>query len=114
MTTLFYKNTKIFDKLLKPLGFYFFFISGYLLAHCLYKKKSSWLIFESMKDLEISTSMQYYFSSLFFAFLIIDLYFLIPVIAELVIPTGIPNKEAKAEIEIHPVTAVAKIIKWSM
>ena len=47
----------------------------------------------------------------FFFFLFIDLYFLIPVtmaqilnpIAELVIPIGILSKEAKAEIEIHPV-----------
>ena len=45
-------------------------------------------------------------------FLIIDLYFLIPAvitkihnpIAELVILIGIPTKEAKAEIETHPVT----------
>ena len=50
--------------------------------------------------------------SFFFFFLIIDLYFLIPAvitqnfnsIVELLIPTGIPNKEAKAEIETHPVT----------
>ena len=47
----------------------------------------------------------------FFFFLIIDLYFLIHAtmaqilnpIAELVIPIGILSKEAKAEIEIHPV-----------
>ena len=47
---------------------------------------------------------------LFFS-LIIDSYFLIPAviaqtfnpIAELLIPIGIPIKEAKAEIEIHPV-----------
>ena len=32
-------------------------------------------------------------------------------IAELVIPTGISCKEAKAEIEIHPVIAEVKIIK---
>ena len=47
----------------------------------------------------------------FFLFLlIIDLYFLIPAaivqifnpIAELVIHIGIPSKEAKSEIEIHP------------
>ena len=52
-------------------------------------------------------------------FLIINLYFLYPAviaqifnpIAELVIPIGIPNKETKAEIEIHPVTAEAKIRK---
>ena len=48
---------------------------------------------------------------LLFLFLIIDFYFLIPAviaqifnpIAELVILIGIPIKEAKAEIEIHPV-----------
>ena len=58
-------------------------------------------------------------SCFFFFFLIIDLYFLIPTaiaqtfnpIAELVIPIVIPSKEAKAEIEIHPVIAEAKIRK---
>ena len=55
----------------------------------------------------------------FFFFLIIDLHFLVPAviekifnpIAELVIPIGIPSKEAKAEIEIHLVIVVAKIRK---
>ena len=50
-------------------------------------------------------------SCLFFFFLIIDLYFLVPAviaemfnaIAELVIPLGIPIKEAKTEIQINPV-----------
>ena len=45
----------------------------------------------------------------FFFFLIIDVYFLIPTViaqifnplAEIVIPTGIPTKEAKAEMETH-------------
>ena len=54
-----------------------------------------------------------------FFFLVIDLYFLIPAvtaqsfnpIAELVIPIGIPIKEAKAEIEINPVIIEAKIRK---
>ena len=54
-------------------------------------------------------------------FLIIDLYLLIPAvlaqtfnpIAELAISIGIPTKEAKAEIEIHLVTAEAKIRKSS-
>ena len=49
--------------------------------------------------------------------LIIDLYFLTPaviaqmfkLIAELAIPMGIPIKEAKAEIETHPVIVGAKI-----
>ena len=52
-----------------------------------------------------------------FFFLIIELYFLIPVvileicivIAEIAIPTGIPTKKASAEIETHPVTVEAKI-----
>ena len=54
----------------------------------------------------------------FLFFFIMDLYILIPAviaqifnpIEELVIPLGIPSKEAKAEIEIHPVTAETKII----
>ena len=45
-------------------------------------------------------------SCFFFVFLITDLYFLIPAvintIAELVIPIGIPTKEARAEMERHP------------
>ena len=60
-------------------------------------------------------------SRFFFFFLIIDLYILNPAalakilnpIAELAIPTGIPSKEAKAEIEIHTVTAEAKVRKCS-
>ena len=52
-------------------------------------------------------------SGFFFCFLIIDLCFLIPAAiaqisnhtAELIIPIGISRKEARAEIEIHPVTA---------
>ena len=47
----------------------------------------------------------------FFFFLIIDLYLLIPAviaqifnpIAKIVIPIGVPTKEAKAEIDTHPV-----------
>ena len=35
-------------------------------------------------------------------------------IAELVIPIRIPSKEAKAEIEIYPVTAAAKIRNCSI
>ena len=61
-------------------------------------------------------------SCLLLFFLIIDLQFLTPVsitqifnpIAELVIPTVIPSKEAKAEIEIHPVIAEARIRKCSI
>ena len=55
-------------------------------------------------------------------FLIIDLRFLIPAviaqifnpIAELVIPIGIPSKEAKVEIEIHPVIVEVKIMECSI
>ena len=56
---------------------------------------------------------------LLFLSLIIDLYFLIPAaieqvfnaIAELVIPIGILSMKAKTEIEIHLVTAEAKVRK---
>ena len=61
-------------------------------------------------------------SFFFFVFLIIDLCFLIPVaiaqfynsISELVIPMGIPSKDAKAKIEIHPVIVEAKLRKCSI
>ena len=56
-------------------------------------------------------------SCFFFFFLINDLNLLIPAaiaqifnpIAKLVIPIGIPSKEAKVENEIHPVIVEAKI-----
>ena len=59
---------------------------------------------------------------LFLFFLINDLYVLISAViaqifnplAELVIPTGIPSKEAKLEIEVHLVTTEAKIRKCSI
>ena len=55
-------------------------------------------------------------------FLIIDLYFLIPAAvtqifnptAELVILRGIPTKEAKAEMETHPVSVEITISKCSI
>ena len=61
-------------------------------------------------------------SCFFFFFLITDLHFLIPAviaqilnpIAELVIPTGTPSEEAKAEVEIHPVIVEAKKRKCSI
>ena len=75
-------------------------------------KRSSRLVYESLKASEIKTSMLF---NLFLAnnttfwcfFLIIDLYFLIPAIItqffnpipELVIPTRLSKAEAKAEIE---------------
>ena len=56
-------------------------------------------------------------SYFFFFFLIIDLYFLTPSVitknfnstAELVTPTKISTREAKSEMETHPVTAETKI-----
>ena len=61
-------------------------------------------------------------SCFFLVLLIIDLYFLICAaiaqffnpVTELVIPTGIPTKEAKVEIEIHTVIVKAKIRKYSI
>ena len=59
-------------------------------------------------------------SCLFFFFLIIDLYLLILAVitqifnptAELLIPTRIPTKEAKSEMETHPVTLQTKKINF--
>ena len=83
------------------------------------KKNSSSLITESTKALEIKTSIllnldfanNTIYSCLFFFFLIINLYMLIPAaiaqmfnhIVQLLIPIGIATKEAKAEMETHPV-----------
>ena len=61
-------------------------------------------------------------SGFFFFFLIMNLYFVIPAvigktfnpIAELVIPIEIPNKEAKEDMEAHPVIVEDKMIKCSM
>ena len=85
---------------------------------------------ESIKALEIKTSILFnlafakntILSCFFFFFLIIDLCFLIAEviaqilnpIAELAIPIGIPTKEAKSEIEIHPVIVEPKIRKCSI
>ena len=83
-----------------------------------------------MKALQIKISISCNFgfasntilSCFFVFFIIIDLYFLIPAviaqtfipIAELVIPIGLPIKEAKAEIEIYPVIVEAKTRKYSI
>ena len=79
-----------------------------------------------MKVLEIKTSTLFNFDcandnilSIFFFFLIIDLYFHIPevftqifsTIAELAIPTGIPTKETKTEMEARPVSVEINISK---
>ena len=61
-------------------------------------------------------------SCFLFFFLIIYLYFFIPaafvqisnLIAELVVPIGIPSKEAKAKVQMHPVIVKAKTKKSSI
>ena len=93
-----------------------FFISSY--SFCKFIKTNlSWLILESNKALEIKTFILFYldFAGISilscFYFLIIDLHFLIASAitqvfspkAELVIPIGIPRKEAESETEKHPV-----------
>ena len=63
-----------------------------------------------------------HFIMLLFLSLNIDLYFVIPLVftqtfnltAELVIPIGILTKEAKAEIETHPVIVEITISEWSI
>ena len=105
-------------------------MSSYFCSTLFIKTSSSWLIFESIKDLEISTSILFNLdfannttlSYFFFFFLIIDLYFLIPAViaqifnpvAELVIPTRIPIKEEKAETGTHPGIVEAKTRKFSI
>ena len=109
--------------------FIFSFISSNIFDTSLIKANSSWLIFESNKAL-IKTSTLFnldfannsVLSHVHFNFLIIDLYFSIPAvttqiynaIAELVTPIGIPTKEAKAEIEMHPLTVEIKISQCSI
>ena len=44
----------------------------------------------------------------------LQLCFLLSVFVEIAVPTGIPTKEAKAEMETHPVTVEAKISKCSL
>ena len=87
-------------------------ISSYSVNTLFIKINSSWLIFESIKDLKVKTSI-------LFNLLIIDLYLLIPAaiaqivnpIAELVIAIGITIKETQAKIDIYPVIVEAKMRK---
>ena len=83
-----------------------------------------WQIYESIKTLEIRTSVVFnlpflsndILSCFFFFFIIIDFYFLISAVtaqiciatAELVIITGTQSNEANAEIGMHPVTFETK------
>ena len=98
------------------------FISLYYFSRWFIETDLSWLIFESITDLKINTSIlfildfaKYIILSSFFS-VIFYLYFLIPIvvaeifnpIAELVIPIGIPTKETKEEMQTHPVIVKAK------
>ena len=90
----------------------------------------SQLITESIKVLEIDASILFnldfandtILSCIFFFFLIIDFYILIPsviaksfnYIADLIIPMRIPIKVAQPENELHPVILEAKIRKCSI
>ena len=102
-----------------------FYISSYSFSTLFTKTDLPWLIFESIRALEIKTSRLFnlefanntILSRFFFFFLIIDFYFLIHAaiaqifdpIEKLVIPIRIPIKEAKVEIEIHSVIVETKI-----
>ena len=106
------------------------FISSYSLNTLFTETNSSWLIYESIKTLEIKTYVLFklvfvnniILPCFFSFFLNIDSYIFIPAVidrtcipnAELVIFVSIPTKEAKAKIEIHQVTAEAKIRKCSI
>ena len=106
------------------------FVSSYSFKKLFIKINSSWLIFESIKALEIKTSMllsldlanNTILSYFFFFLLIIDWCFLILAniaevlnhIADIVIPMGIPHKEAEEEMEIHPLIAEVKMTKSSV
>ena len=106
------------------------FILSYSFSTSFIKTHLLWLTLESIKALEIKTSLLFnldfanntILSCFFFLFLIIELYFLIPAviaqifntIAELVIPIGIPGKDAKEENELHAVNVEAKIRECSV
>ena len=91
---------------------------------------SSWLIFVSIKALEIKTSVVFNLDFVsntilphfFLFFLIIDLCLLIPAIIaedfnpieELLILIWITTKEAKAEMEAQTVVVEVKLSKWSI
>ena len=97
------------------------FISLYSLNILFTETSSSWLIYESIKVLEIRTSMVFSLSFpnsttlsyYFFFFYTIDLFFLIPaVIKQIFIPTaGTQTSEANLETETEPVTVETRINK---
>ena len=105
------------------------FISLYSFKTLFIKKNQSWLTTESIKTLEIKASMLFnldfaynnILSCFFFFFIIINFLLIAAVIvqtfnpiAEVVIPIGIPTKEAKSGMETHPVIVEPKIRKCSI
>ena len=101
------------------------FISSYSFSTLFIKTNSSWLILESIRYLEFMTSilLNLDFANVLFYHVFIINYWLILFnscsyctnvnpIAELVTPIGIPIKEAKAEMQTHPVTEEVKIRKY--
>ena len=67
-------------------------------------------IYESITALEIENSMLFkFFPTILFYHVSSYLSWLF--LAEIVIPIGVPSKEAKAEIEIYPENVEAKIKK---
>ena len=82
--------------------------------------KQIWIhiwIYQSFRNVALANNI--ILSCLLFFLLTVDLVFLIPAVitqitiisAELATPTGIPIKDAKVEIETHPVTAEVKTSK---
>ena len=68
-------------------------------------------------DADINFARKTFLSWFIPAFWIVDLYFLIPAVIvyffnRTALPIGISTKEAKAEIESHPVTTEVKISKY--
>ena len=129
--TLVNRWIKIFNNLFKSFNFLIYsFKLSYSFGTLFIKINSAWLIFESIKALEIKPSMLFNIdfannsisSSLFFFFLIINLWFLISAviaqicdpIAKLVIPIRIPSKEVKPKIQVHPVIVEVNRRKFSI
>ena len=95
------------------------FISSYFF-NTYTKTYSSWLRYESIKALEIKTSMVFNLSSpnntiidyTFFISAALSQFFILT--AELAITIGIPTKETKRKIETHSVIAENKISNCQM
>ena len=109
-----------------------FLISSFILSYgfsiFIIETNSSWLITESIKTLEYKTFVLFNLdfanntTLLEFLFYFIDFYLLIAAViaqifnqvTELIIPLGIPTKEANAEMETHIVIVEPKIRSCSI